>query len=105
MIDCIDRCATLDAFGLSEKTRKWGGDHSGYDTMMLYEIQDIIEDMPTIEVQPIRYGCWYVQKFGDNARCSECGMSFKDVYDIENHDRYCRHCGARMLGIAIKKWE
>ena len=36
----------LDAFGLSDKTRKYGGDHSGYDTRMLYEIQDTIESLP-----------------------------------------------------------
>jgi len=39
----------LDAFGLSEKTRKYGGDHSGYDTIMLYEIQDILEGLPSAE--------------------------------------------------------
>lgn len=48
MSDLIDRQAVLDAFGLSEKTRKYGGDHSGYDTIMLYEIQNIIEDLPSI---------------------------------------------------------
>lgn len=68
-------------------------------------IRQNIDDIPTIEAEPIRYGHWYIQRFGSDAKCSECGMSFKDVYDIENHDRYCRHCGTRMLGIAIKKWE
>ena len=47
--DCISRQQALDAFGLSEKTRKYGGDHSGYDTMMLYEIQDILEDLPSVK--------------------------------------------------------
>jgi len=46
--DAISRQAALDAFNLSEKTRKYGGDHSGYDTMMLYEIQDVIEDLPFV---------------------------------------------------------
>ena len=46
--DCISRQDALDAFGLSEKTRKYGGDHSGYDTMMLYEIQDVLEDLPSV---------------------------------------------------------
>lgn len=49
MSDLIDRQATLDAFGLSEKTRKYGGDHSGYDTMMLYEIQDVLEGLPSAQ--------------------------------------------------------
>ena len=51
MDDLISRQALLDDFGLSEKTRKWGGDHSGYNTMMLYEIQDIIESQPSVNPQ------------------------------------------------------
>ena len=43
----------LDAFGLSEKTRKYGGDHSGYDTRMLYEIQDTIESLKPADVVPV----------------------------------------------------
>ena len=104
MADLIDRKATLDAFGVSEKTRKYGGDHSGYDTRMLYEIQNTLEDLPTMDAEPIRDGHWYIQKFGADARCSECGMSFNDAYDIENHDRYCRHCGTKMLGIGVREW-
>jgi hypothetical protein len=68
-------------------------------------LDEIIDSLPSADVQPVRHGRWYIQRFGDDARCSECGMSFKDVYDIEDYDRYCRHCGARMLGVAIKKWE
>ena len=47
MSDLIYRQEALDAFGLSEKTRKWGGDHSGYNTLMLYEIQDVLEALPS----------------------------------------------------------
>ena len=47
--DCIRRSDAIDAFGLSEKTRKYGGDHSGYDTMMLYEIQDTLESLPSAQ--------------------------------------------------------
>ena len=53
--DYIRRQKALDAFGLSEKTRKYGGDHSGYDTRMLYEIQDTIESLePADVVQVVR---------------------------------------------------
>ena len=48
----INREELLNAFGLSEKTRKYGGDHSGYDTRMLYEIQDTIEDAETVKAIP-----------------------------------------------------
>jgi len=50
--DAISRQALLDDFGFSEKTRKYGGDHSGYNTMMLYEIQDVIESQPSVKPQP-----------------------------------------------------
>ena len=56
MSDLIDRRAAIDAFGLSEKTRKYGGDHSGYDTRMLYEIQDVLEGLPS--AQPDR-SLWF----------------------------------------------
>lgn len=52
--DCISRQDALEAFGLSEKTRKYGGDHSGYDTMMMYEIQDTIENLPPIQPEIVR---------------------------------------------------
>ena len=59
-IEYIRKQDALDAFGLSEKTRKYGGDHSGYDTRMLYEIQDTIEstepaDVVSTESQEIGY--------------------------------------------------
>lgn len=56
MSDLISRQAALDAFGLSEKTRKYGGDHSGYDTRMLYEIQNTLESIPSAEPEIIRCG-------------------------------------------------
>ena len=52
MSDLIDRYMAIDAFGLSEKTRKYGGDHSGYDTRMLYEIQDVLEGLPSAQPEP-----------------------------------------------------
>lgn len=49
MKDIIYREDALETFGLSELTRKNGGDHSGYNTMMLYEIQDALESLPSAE--------------------------------------------------------
>ena len=69
------------------------------------KFQHWVEVQPSVEAEPVRYGHWYIQRFGSDAKCSECGMNFTDAYDIENHDKYCRHCGARMLGIAVKEWK
>ena len=48
-------------------------------------------------VQPT--GTWLIHKWGDDAKCSNCGRSFKDVYDMDNYDQHCRHCGTHMKGI------
>lgn len=53
--DLISRQDALEAFGLSEKTRKYNGDHSGYDTMMKYEIQDVLENLPSAETEYRHY--------------------------------------------------
>lgn len=98
MDDLISRQAALDAFGLSEKTRKLGGDHSGYDTMMLYEIQDTLEDLPSVTQKT---GRWIEEDMfdGDVAyRCSECNELF--LLEIgtpkDNEYNYCPKCGAKL---------
>ena len=48
---------------------------------------------------------WLIRKWGDDARCSNCGHTFKDVYDMDNHDRFCRFCGAKMIGVKGVKFE
>ena len=70
--DCVSRKTALDAFGLSEKTRKYGGDHSGYDTRMLYEIQDTLENLPAVQPEIIRCkDCdwWTKQEDSVQGRC------------------------------------
>ena len=101
--DCISRQDALEAFGLSEKTRKYGGDHSGYDTMMMYEIQDTIEDLPPI--QPKR-GRWIYCEDStadcvDGYRCDQCGFfvpwdyKHKGIDFIQDYN-FCQNCGADM---------
>lgn len=106
--DAISRQAALDAFNLSEKTRKYGGDHSGYDTMMLYEIQDVIEDLPSVTPKQ-KVGHWIMPVQDDGmsdpiyyqVRCSECGFDLDpQTWHMELHqygaDKYCPNCGAKM---------
>ena len=59
-VSLINREDLLNAFGLSEKTRKYGGDHSGYDTRMLYEIQDTIEDAAEVEAISVEWILRYI---------------------------------------------
>jgi len=46
---------------------------------------------------------WLIRNWGDDAKCSNCGHTFKDVYDMDNHDRFCRFCGNKMEGIETIK--
>lgn len=54
-----------------------------------------IENAPTVEAAPVRHGRWINMKNG-NANCSVCGRHVVGVYDDDNADKYCRHCGSRM---------
>jgi hypothetical protein len=98
--ECISRQALLEAFGLSEKSRKYGGDHSGYDTLMKYEIQDILEDLPPVRPQQ-KMGRW-IESTGHDDRdhfytCSECGRNINLICGAKLADYpYC-HCGAKMV--------
>ena len=101
MSDLISRQAAIDAFGLSEKTRKYGGDHSGYDTRMLYEIQDILESLPSAQPERIK-GDWVeIASSNHTYKCSVCGRLLVNITDGKNNAAknypYC-HCGADMRG-------
>ena len=98
--DCISRQDALEAFGLSEKTRKYGGDHSGYDTMMMYEIQDTIENLPPIQPKKGRWERHYSRPnvYADLFwHCSECGYKDSENYAPVYH-HFCPNCGAKMEG-------
>ena len=65
---------------------------------MLYEIQDVIEDLPSVTPKQ-KMGHWkrismdkYVQHAMAFYRCSECGG------DIIGEHNYCPNCGAKMEG-------
>lgn len=67
MDDYISRRATLDALGVTKNATKYGGDHSGYDTRMLYEIHDALTGIPAADVVPV-------------VRCRDCRKRRKDGY-------------------------
>lgn len=89
--DAISRQALLDDFGFSEKTRKWGGDHSGYNTLMLYEIQDVIEAQPPVNPQESKLGHWITED-RLHPKCDQCGWEYG--LSMTN---FCPNCGARMI--------
>jgi hypothetical protein len=65
--DYISRKAALDALGVTKNATKYGGDHSGYDTRMLYEIHDVLTGLPSADVAPV-------------VRCKECKFRENDDF-------------------------
>lgn len=58
---------------------------------------DDIDEMPTIEAEPIRHGKWIYVKGSngkDYRKCSEC-LHTQEITGLLN---YCPCCGARMDG-------
>lgn len=42
---------------------------------------------------------FFITSKHNKATCSNCKRTFCDAYDFDNHDNYCRHCGAKIIGL------
>ena len=89
------RCIDADAIPWTDLN-----DNPNSKVRVLVAFADKVNRMPTIEPGR-KKGKWIIRKFGADAMCSNCGMYFHDVYDIESSDNYCRHCGAQMEGLEV----
>ena len=64
---------------------------------------DIIEDMPAVDVQPVKHGVWLNEYLDENdiwrADCSNCKSECADNFGrISITHKYCEYCGARKDG-------
>lgn len=59
-----------------------------------------IKDLPSVQ-QERKTGWWMIREGISDAQCSECKMYFRDVYDMDNSDAFCRHCGTKMEGLKV----
>lgn len=91
MNDLISRQQAIDKF---EPWLKVEGYSEGEHNMLRAVLYELIV-MPS--AQPT--ATWLIRRWGDDAQCSNCGKSFKDVYDVDNYDKFCRHCGVQMKGM------
>jgi len=67
--------------------------------------RDALALLKAQEPQGTQEAEWLLYKGMRGATCSYCKHTFNDVYDAENYDYYCRHCGAKMIRIRTVKWE
>lgn len=64
---------------------------------MRIAIENYVDEMPTIEAEPIRHGHWIKEPDYDY-QCSECG-AYVGGGDIPKVFRYCPNCGSRMCEV------
>lgn len=89
-LDTISRQAAIDA--VSEGCFELRG--------IFKECEEKLLALPS--AQPDRKtGWWLIREGISDVQCSECGMYFRDVYDMENSDAFCRHCGTKMEGLKV----
>ena len=61
------------------------------------EIFAVIDSIVPADVAPVVHGEW-INRMNGNATCSVCGLRSKAVYDLDNEQHYCGHCGAKIDG-------
>ncbi len=94
MADYISREALREAFenadadvmeDFGDGTCDWG--------FGMQNIREVINSVPTADVEPVRHGWWQV-----NRRCSECGNPAPLAYSEPDYwkSKYCPNCGAKM---------
>ena len=65
-----------------------------YDALI--DAEDVIDDLPSADVAPVRHEHWVKISPAGIYECSECGKNVM-TSDIEAYE-YCHGCGARMGG-------
>ena len=65
--------------------------HCDFPYLSETTLEELIDDAPTIDAEPVRHGKWIEYPIADGMnQCSECGvLRFGE-------SNYCPHCGARM---------
>ena len=92
MIDYIRREDAIDAFNRIKNTLK-NPETAHYDTMMFYEIEDVLEDVEPADVVQVVLARW--ENYSPiTIKCSHCGHVIHDWRYSEC--KYCPNCGAKM---------
>lgn len=73
-------------------------DSLGDDYWIVENVLLRIEEMPSLDAEPVRHGKWEVHEaFGYmDMTCSVCGWLYEYYAGLEEEWNYCSHCGAKM---------
>ena len=72
-------------------------DNNGDILIPLSAAKQAIAMTPTEDVAKVIHGYWTLNKDGSGT-CNQCGTTQKNVWDYDNWQNYCGHCGANMKG-------
>lgn len=91
MSDLIDRKAAIEAI------RSYCAGCDNYDGIRcrscgIADAADKVEEVPTVDTEPVRRGKWLESPDRYWVKCSAC------EHGELNETPYCPHCGARMEG-------
>ena len=81
-----------EAFETDTDMQKW--DSGCWIRYKMFE--NVIENAPTIEAEPVRHGQWKQNKYYPHIIiCNECGEPYELSNSME-HWNYCPNCGCKM---------
>ena len=92
----------IDADALHERVQETIEEGLIYSDMTIPEfIHALVNEMPTIDAEPIKHGRWIYIRGNENIglglyECSECHKG--DIHAKEREVPYCWNCGAEMRG-------
>jgi uncharacterized paraquat-inducible protein A len=96
MAEYISREAVLKAFKLIAKNPNKDYQRGMQDAIDCL-VPEVIADIPTVDVQPIKHGRWVETGSCYFKKCSECD-SLWDISITNNiFTKYCPRCGAKMI--------
>ena len=65
--------------------------------MKIYNVIELVEDQPPADVEEVKHGDWKLYDDGSGV-CKNCNTHQRDVWDMDNVQRFCCRCGAKMDG-------
>ena len=102
MNEYISREAVLKAFKLKVKNPKKDYQRGMQDAIDCL-IPEVIADIPSADVKPVKHGRWITWDDSGFTKCSCCNSEYyiadlQEVGDSEGFVEFCPNCGAKMDG-------
>lgn len=81
----------IDADALVENLNRFAPEH--YNAL----VNQLITKHPTADVVEVKHSEWILHNDGSGT-CKRCGFTKRNVWDYDNWQNFCGHCGAKMDG-------